>query len=102
MDLLDQDNIPVILMGSDEKARYRSIYEHDFRIKALLQGADSTIIEKITYIGDSGVLIDKNKINIQIHRVVPGKDRAHPMKSKEQYMFAVYIPKEKTYFVKGD
>lgn len=101
-DLFGQDNIPVILMGSDKKARYRSIYERDFRIKALLQGADSTVAEKITYIGDSGVVIDKDKINIQIHRVVPGKNRAHPMESKEQYMFAVYIPKEKTYFVKGD
>ena len=101
-DLLGQDNIPVILMGSDKKARYRSIYEHDFRIKALLQGADSTVAEKITYIGDSGVVIDKDKINIQIHRIVPGNDRANPMDSKEQYMFAVYIPKEKTYFVKDD
>lgn len=101
-DLLGQDNIPVILMGSDKKARYRSIYEQDFRIKALLQGADSTVAEKITYVGDSGVVIDKDKINIQIHRIVPGKDSAHPMESKEQYMFAVYIPKEKTYFVKGD
>jgi hypothetical protein len=101
-DLLGQDNIPVILMGSDKKARYRSIYEQDFRIKALLQGADSTVAEKITYIGDSGVVVDKDKINIQIHRIVPGKDRTHPMESKEQYMFAVYIPKEKTYFVKGD
>lgn len=101
-DLLGQDNIPVILMGNDKKARYRSIYEPGFRIKALLQGADSTVAEKITYIGDSGVVVDKDKINIQIHRIVPGKDRFHPMESKEQYMFAVYIPKEKTYFVKGD
>ncbi len=99
-DLLGQDNIPVILMGVDKKARYRSIYECGFRIKALLQGADSTVAEKITYIGDSGVVIDKDKINIQIHRIVPGKDRFHPMDNKEQYMFAIYIPKEKTYFVK--
>lgn len=102
MDLLDQNNIPVILMGNDKKARYRSIYERGFRIKALLQGADSTVTEKITYIGDSGVIIDKDKINIQIHRIVPGKDKSHPMTCKEQYMFAVYIPKEKTYFVKGE
>lgn len=101
-DLLGQDNIPVILMGADKKARYRSIYERDFRIKALLQGADSTIAEKVTYIGDSGVVIDKDRINIQIHRIVPGKDRAHPMEDKEQYMFAIYIPKEKTYFIKGN
>lgn len=101
-DLLGQDNIPVILMGADKKARYRSIYEYDFRIKALLQGADSTVAEKITYVGDSGVVIDKDKINIQIHRIVPGKDRTHPMENKEQYMFAIYIPKEKTYFIKDN
>ncbi len=102
MDLLGEDNIPVILMGNDKKARYRSIYEDNFRIKALLQGANSTVAEKITYIGDSSVIIDKDKINIQIHRIVPGKDKAYPMTNKEQYMFAVYIPKEKTYFVKGE
>jgi hypothetical protein len=101
-DLLGQENIPVILMGRDKKARYRSIYEQGFRIKALLQGADSTIPERITYVGDSGVIVDKDKINIQIHRILPGKDRAHPMLQKEQYMFAIYIPKEKTYYVKGE
>lgn len=99
-DLLGQENIPVILMGSDKKARYRSIYKKDFRIKALQQGADSQFAEKITYEGDSSVVVDKDKINIQVHRIVPGEDRHHPMDEKTQYMFAIYIPKEKTYFVK--
>ena len=102
VDLIDQDNIPVILMNKEDAARYRSIYEHDFRIKALLQGANSTIPERVIYVGDSGVIIDKDKINIQIHKICPGLNKAHPMYEKEQYMFAVYIPKEKTYFVKGD
>lgn len=101
-DLLGQDNIPVILMGADKEPRKRSIYKADFRIKALLQGADSTIPEKITYVGDSGVVIDKDRINIQIHRVLPREDKVSVMKEKEQYMFAIYIPKEKTYFIKGN
>lgn len=101
-DLLGQDNIPVILMGADKEPRKRSIYKADFRIKALLQGADSTIPEKVTYVGDSGVVIDKDCINIQIHRILPREDKVTVMKEKEQYMFAIYIPKEKIYFVKGN
>ena len=100
VDLLDQDNIPVILMTNDGEARYRSIYTQEFRIKALQQGANSQFAEKVTYEGDSSVVIDKAKINIQVHKIVPGEDREHPMTNKTQYMFAIYIPKEKTYFVK--
>lgn len=101
-DLLGQDNIPVILIGDEKNPRYRSIYKQSFRIKALQQGADSVIAEKVTYEGDSSVVIDKNRINIQIHRIVPGEDKSHPLTEKTQYMFAIYIPKEKTYFVKGN
>ena len=101
-DLLGQDNIPVILMGADKEPRRRSIYVPDYKIKALLQGADSTVTEKITYVGDSGVLIDKDRINIQIHRILPMMDKVSLLPEKEQYMFAIYIPKEKTYFVKGN
>lgn len=101
-DLLGQDNIPVILIGNSEKPRYRSVYKQGFRIKALQQGADSAIAERVTYEGDSSVVIDKNKINIQVHKIVPGEDKYHPLNEKTQYMFAIYIPKEKTYFVKGN
>ena len=101
-DLLGQENIPVILMGADKEPRKRSIYKFDFRIKALLQGADSTIAEKVTYVGDSGVIINKDCVNIQIHRILPREDKINVMPEKEQYMFAIYIPKEKTYFVKSD
>lgn len=101
-DLFGQDNIPVILMGADKAPRKRSIYKSDFRIKALLQGADSTIAERVTYVGDSGVIINKDCVNIQIHRILPREDKMNVMAEKEQYMFAIYIPKEKTYFVKGN
>ncbi|MCI9468972.1 MAG: hypothetical protein HFG45_06690 [Oscillospiraceae bacterium] len=102
IDLLGQDNIPVILIGDEKNPRYRSIYKQSFRIKALQQGADSIVAERITYEGDSSVLIDKNQINIQVHKIVPGEDKSHPLTEKMQYMFAIYIPKEKTYFIKGN
>ncbi len=98
--LLGQDNIPIIRMGADKKPRYRTLYPQDMKIKALQQGANSTDEDKITYEGDSSVIIDKNKINIQIYKITPGINKESPMDSKTQYMFAIYIPKEKTYFVK--
>ena len=116
VDLLNEDEIPIILMDNncsvDEegrliienvKSRYRSLYPNTFRIKALQQGADSTNQDKINYEGDSFVLIDKDKINIQIHKILPGYNRdEQPMENKEQYMFAIYLPKEKTYFIKDE
>lgn len=99
-DLLGQDNVPVILIGDENCPRYRSVYKQSFSIKALQQGADSTVAEKITYEGDSSVVIDKDKINIQIHKITPGKDKDHPLTEKTQYMFAIYVPKARTYFVK--
>ena len=101
IDLLTEDRMPVILMDACKKPRYRSLYPHVFRIKALLQGADSIDEKKITYEGDSSVLIDKGKINIQVHKVIPGYKRDAPITEKTQYMFAIYLPKEKIYFVKG-
>lgn len=64
------------------------------KLKRYFQGADSTITDKITYFGDSSVVIDKNCVNIQIHKILPRKDKTSVMSEKEQYMFAIYIPKE--------
>lgn len=102
-DLVSGSSIPVILMWYDDnnKERYRSLYPSTSKIKALQQGANSTIQEKITYEGDNNVVIDKDKINIQIHCIVPGYKGEMHMEDKKQYMFAIYVPKEKTYFVKG-
>ena len=85
------------------KKRYRSMYPNTYRIKALQQGADSSIVDKVTYEGDSSVVVDKDKINIQIHCVTPGYVKGkQELPDKAQYMFAIYLPKEKVYFVKGD
>lgn len=101
--LVGSSDIPVILMWTDDdnKTRYRSIYNDAAldRIKALHQGANTTDVEKLTYYGDQKVIVDLNKINIQIHYISPGVSKNERL-GKDQYMFAIYIPKDKVYFVK--
>lgn len=103
--LVGSSDIPVILMwtDSDNKTRYRSIYNDSAqdRIKALHQGANTTDIEKLTYYGDQKVIIDPDKINIQIHHISPGISK-NELLGKDQYMFAIYMPKDKIYFVKDN
>lgn len=98
------DDIPVILMGSFDKGRERSFYQ-DNKIYALHQGADNKDSEKAIYLGDSHVIVDKDKINIQIHKIIPKKKdmdgNGKVLNECTQYMFAIYVPKKKTYFVRG-
>ena len=104
-ELVGTSDIPVILMWTDNenKTRYRSIYQDaaNDRIKALHQGANTTDIEKLTYLGDQKVVVDPDKINIQIHYISPGLSK-HDRLGKDQYMFAIYMPKDKIYFVKDN
>lgn len=104
-DLVGSSDIPVILMWTNDenKTRYRSIYNDSAqdRIKALHQGANTTDIEKLTYYGDQKVVIDPDKINIQIHYISPGISKNERL-GKDQYMFAIYMPKDKIYFVKDN
>jgi hypothetical protein len=90
-------------MWTDEtnKVRYRSIYNDTSqdRIKALQQGSNTTDVDRLTYLGDQKVIVDPDKVNIQIHFVSPGITKANRL-GKDQYMFAIYIPKDKVYFVK--
>ena len=103
VDLIGSSDIPVILMWTDgtNKIRYRSIYNDaaQDRIKALHQGANTTDVDKLTYLGDKKVVVDPEKVNIQIHFVSPGITKSNRL-GKDQYMFAIYIPKDKIYFVK--
>lgn len=103
VDLVSSSNIPVILMWTDEdnKTRYRSIYNDAAkdRIKALHQGANTIDEERLTYLGDKKVIVDPSKINVQIHYISPGFSKSKRL-GKEQYMFAIYIPKDKVYFIK--
>lgn len=100
-ELVNGQEIYVILMDSTNKdgTRMRTVYPDTNKIKALMQGADSKDKDKIVYEGDSFVIVNKDKINIQIHKIIPkvdGKEREEYV----QYMFAIYVPKEKTYYVK--
>lgn len=103
--LISQDEIPVILMPmEDDRGRYRTLYNDDIqqeRIKALLQGKNNSNVEKMTYMGDREVIVRPDSVNIQIHKVSPGLSKDNRL-DKEQYMFAIYVPKNKQYFVKED
>lgn len=105
IELVGSSDIPVILMWTDNnnKTRYRSIYNdaaHD-RIKALHQGANTTDSSRLTYLGDKKVIVDPNKVNIQIHYISPGLSKTNRL-GKNQFMFAIYLPKDKIYFVKDN
>ena len=100
-----ETGIPVILMsGFETGGRERSFYL-DNKIFALHQGADNKDNSKAKFLGDSSVIIDKNKVNIQIHRIIPKKKdpsgNVSVLKEYKQFMFAVYVPKEKKYYVRG-
>lgn len=99
----DSGAIVTLMWTPGEKARYRSIYNNSDqdRIKALHQGANTTNVEKLRYLGDKTVIIDPAKINIQIHHISPGITKDNRL-GKDQYMFAIYLPKDKTYFVKDN
>lgn len=104
IELVGSSEVPVILMGNGlDEIRYRSIFEDTFmdRIKALHQGANTTNIERLTYLGDNKVIVDSDKINIQIHYISPGITKVNRL-GKDQFMFAIYLPKNKTYFVKDN
>lgn len=106
IDLIESsDDIPVIYMNDNNgQGRQRSFYKNN-NIYALQQGADKTDKNKQTYRGDSHVIIDSTKINIQIHKIVPKKKDSSGFEQiltdYTQYMFAIYLPNEKKYFVKG-
>lgn len=103
--IVSSGEIPVIVMNDiDGNGRKRSFYQNN-KIFALLQGPDKADTERATYLGDSHVIIDKNNINIQIHKIVPKKKditgHESVLNDYTQYMFAIYVPKEKRYYVKG-
>lgn len=102
--LKDETDIPIIFMkGCESEGRKRSFYQ-DNKIFALHQGADNKDSSKAVYYGDSFVIVDKTKVNIQIHKIIPKRKTATgSIEEREftQYMFAIYVPKEKKYFIRG-
>lgn len=106
IDLIESSgDIPVILMNDvDGSGRKRSFYPNN-KIYALQQGADNKDKDKAVFLGDSHVVVDANQINIQIHKIIPKKKDSSGnvtiLTDYTQYMFAIYVPKEKKYYVKG-
>ena len=94
-------NISLILMDKKE-TRERTFYSNN-KIKVLQQGADNNDIEKANYLGDSEVYIEKDGINIQVHKITPKKkiDKEIVYEELTQYMFAIYMPSACDYYVKG-
>jgi len=79
-------DIPLIFISKENnEARTRSLYPNDLEIKVLQQGADNIDPNKVIYEGDAAVIIDKNKFNMQIHKIEP-YDKQNNKKYKEQYM----------------
>ena len=106
IDLIESSGyIPVILMNDiDGSGRKRSFYPNN-KIYALQQGADNKDKDKAIFLGDSHVVVDTNQINIQIHKIIPKKKDSSGniaiLTDYTQYMFAIYVPKGKKYYVKG-
>lgn len=106
IDLIESSgDIPVIVMKDvDGSGRKRSFYPNN-KIYALQQGADNKDKTKAVFLGDSHIVVDTNQINIQIYKIIPKKKdssgNATILTDYTQYMFAIYVPKGKKYYVKG-
>lgn len=90
------DTVPIILMNNERKRKF----DYQNRINNIHQGPDKTEVDERKYNGDAEVVIDKSKINIQIHNILPKKDADEP--EFKQYMFAIFAPKTKSYFMMGE
>ena len=101
--LFDNQEIDVLLMQPDGKAISRSLYLNDTRIKALQEGRRKSDDNESSYHGDAKVLLNTDRINVQIYYVEPCYKQVGvvtKLDSRTQYVFAFYVPGDKTYFVK--
>ncbi|UPU40319.1 Z1 domain-containing protein [Erysipelothrix sp. Poltava] len=96
-----QDSTPIIIMNK-EKPRERSFYTNN-NIFALHQGR-SNDNDTGKYLGDAEVIIDKNRINIQIHSIIPKINNGSDKKVEyQQFMIAVFDPQSQDkYFARED
>ena len=99
--LSEESEINIIIMpDNDGKGRKRRFYS-DNNVNNIHQGPDKTDVAARKYHGDAAVVVDKQQINIQIHKVRPYKD-GEEVECCMQYMFAIFIPRAKKYYVRGD
>ena len=99
--LNEESEINIIIMpDNDGKGRKRRFYS-DNNVNNIHQGPDKTEVSVRKYNGDAAVVVDKQQINIQIHKIRPYKD-GEEVEGCMQYMFAIFIPRAKKYYVRGD
>lgn len=100
--VIGNETIPVIKMSFFESGRRRSFYfspsDMYNHIKALHQGADRVRAEDVVYRGDKYVIADKSKVNLQIFKIVPLHE-GHIQEEETQYMFALFVPGDRSYFI---
>lgn len=99
--LSEESEVEIVVMpDNDGKGRKRSFYS-DNNINNIHQGPDKTSVAERKYNGDAAVVVEREKINIQIHKINPYKNDL-PVEGCMQYMFAIFIPRAKQYYVKGE
>ena len=93
----------VEIIDNNGKPRERSFYPESSKVKVLFEGYRPKGVDesKITYKGDKEVIIDKNMINIQIHKIIPKINDNVLDYDNIQYMFAFYIPISKIFYVRS-
>ena len=97
----EESEINIIIMpDNDGNGRKRRFYS-DNNVNNIHQGPDKTEVAARKYHGDAAVVVDKQQINIQIHNIKPYKD-GQEVEGCMQYMFAIFIPRTKKYYVRGD
>lgn len=93
INLSDDEKVDFITMFNNELSTRQRSFNDSFKITNLHQGLDTTNIERSKYLGDAAVIQDYNHITIQIFNIIPIFNK-EPKPEIQQYMFAVYLPKE--------
>lgn len=99
--LSEERKVNIIYMSDNNgEGRKRSFYS-DNNINNIHPGPDKSNVSERKFLGDSAVVINKEMINIQIHLIRPYKQNEEISHCK-QYMFAIYIPRAKKYYIGSD
>ncbi len=97
----EESEVELILMrDNDGTGRKRTFYS-DNNINNIHQGPGNANADDRKYNGDANVVVNRSKINVQIHKIKPFKD-GQEVEGCTQYMFAIFIPRQKQYYVGGE
>ena len=97
----EEVNVNIILMPDNNGIGRKRKFYSDNNVNNIHQGPDKTEVAQRKYHGDASVVVDKQQINVQIHKIRPFKNDEEVV-GCVQYMFAIYIPRAKKYYVRGE